>query len=448
MPASPWLEWGDGLDSSLLAEAAICMAVLSGAPAGMEVRTAVVSAAPFRAATLDAAKLIAHARTIRGGRRFTYAEAAVEDDLGRELTRVTGAVVLRPREPPPPAAPLSLAPFEEPAYPTPDPYRRPLPPGVGPVQEGAWEKMDGLELARSLIAGNPVVPISRLFGMRISEADPGRSIRVSVPASEWFTHLDRIVSPGVIARAAFQAATTTAATVVRAGSRLGNVSFTMTFVRPVPADGRELVADGRITEHHGDSIVAVANVIDADGAVVATAYQTAVRLPLRPRSAAPVEPVIATVFFTDLTASTAEARRLGDERWSQLLREHHDEVRRQLHAFAGREIKTTGDGFLATFESPARAARCAVAVRNATQRLGLEVKVGLHTGECQFAEGDITGIAVHIAARVLEQALPGEILASGTVRDLLLGSGLSFSDRGRHELKGLDGDWPLFALED
>jgi class 3 adenylate cyclase len=446
VPASPWLEWGDGLDAGLLAEAAICMAVLSGAPAGMEARTAVMSAAPFRAATLDAAKLIAHARTIRGARRFTYAEAAVED-LGREITRVTGAVVLRPREPPPPAAPLSLAPFEEPAYPTPDPYRRPLPPGVGPVP-GAWEKMDGLALARSLIAGNPVVPISRLFGMRFSEADSGRTMRVAVPASEWFTYLDRIVSPGVLARVAFQALGSAAATVVRAGSRLGVVNLTITFVRPVPADGRELVADGRITEHHDDSIVAMANVTDADGAVVATAYQTAVRLPLRPRSAALAEPVIATVFFTDLSGSTAQARRMGDEGWSQLLREHHDEVRRQLLAFAGREIKTTGDGFLATFESPARAARCAVAVRNATQRLDLEVKVGLHTGECQFADGDVTGIAVHIAARVLEQAEPGEILASGTVRDLLLGSGLSFSDRGRHELKGLDGDWPLFALED
>jgi class 3 adenylate cyclase len=226
------------------------------------------------------------------------------------------------------------------------------------------------------------------------------------------------------------------------------VNLTVTFVRPVPADGRELVADGRITEHHDDSIVAMATVTDADGAVVATAYQTAVRLPPRPRSAALAEPVIATVFFTDLTGSTAQARRLGDERWSQLLRDHHDEVRRQLLAFAGREIKTTGDGFLATFESPARAARCAVAVRNATQRLDLDVKVGLHTGECQFADGDVTGIAVHIAARVLEQAEPGEILASGTVRDLLLGSGLSFSDRGRYELKGLDGDWPLFALEE
>lgn len=448
VPASPWLEWGDGLDAGLLAEAAICMAVLSGAPAGMEVRTAVLSAAPFRSATLDAAKLIAHARTIRGARRFTYAEAAVEDDLGREITRVTGAVVLRPREPPPPAAPLSLAPFEEPAYPTPDPYRRPLPPGVGPFPEEAWEEMGGVGLARAMIAGNPVVPVSRLFGMRFSEADSGRTIRVAVPASEWFTYLDRIVSPGVLARMAFQAVGAAATTVVRAGSRLGVVNVTITFVRPVPADGRELVADGRVTEHHDDSIVAMATITDADGAVVATAYQTAVRLPLRPRSAALAEPVIATVFFTDLTGSTAQARQLGDERWSQLLRDHHDEVRRQLQAFAGREIKTTGDGFLATFESPARAARCAAAVRNATRRLGLDVKVGLHTGECQFADGDVTGIAVHIAARVLEHAEPGEILASGTVRDLLLGSGLSFSDRGRHELKGLDGDWPLFALEE
>jgi len=445
-PASAWLEWGDGLDVAVLAEAAISTAVLSGAPAGTEVRTAVLSFTPFRAATLDAAKLIAHARTIRGGHRFTYAEAAVEDDLGREVARVTGAVALRPKEPPPPAAPMSLPPFDEPVYPSLDPYRRPLPPGIGREPE-YWGEQDGRALLRRLVAENPL-PIMRLFGMEFSGPDPGGTLRITQPASEWFTLLDRVVAPGVLGRLAVQSLTGAAAIPLPARSRLGVVSATVTFVRPVPPDGRELVADARVSEHYDDSIVTVTTVTDADGVVVATGYETAVRLAPRPRSAAPAEPVIATVFFTDLTGSTAEARRLGDDRWSQLLREHHDEVRRHLQAFAGREIKTTGDGFLATFESPARAARCAVAVRNATQHLGLEVKVGLHTGECQFAEGDITGIAVHIAARVLEQAAPGEILASGTVRDLLLGSGLSFSDRGRHELKGLDGDWPLFALED
>jgi class 3 adenylate cyclase len=182
--------------------------------------------------------------------------------------------------------------------------------------------------------------------------------------------------------------------------------------------------------------------------VVAPAYQTAVLLPVPHRPPTASETVVATVLFTDLVGSTARAQALGDEQWRLLLRDHDDEVRRQLAAFAGREIKTTGDGFLATFDSPARAARCAAAIRAANQRLGLDVKAGVHTGECTFADGDVTGIAVHLAARVLERAAPGEVLVSGTVRDLLLGSELRFSDRGRHELKGIDGDWPLFALED
>jgi class 3 adenylate cyclase len=448
VPASAWLDWGDGLDVAILAEAAISTAVRSGAPGGMDVRTAAMSVTPFRAATLDANKLIAHARTIRDAHRFTYAEAAVEDDLGREVARVTGAVVLRPREPPPPPAPVSLTPFEEPAYPTPDPYLRRLPPDVGPVMPDQWARHDGLALVRSLIAGEPAIPIHRLLDLRMSEANSGRTIGAAVQASEWFTDLDRIVAPGVVARVALQALTGAATTALPIRSRLGVVNVTITFVRPVPSDGRELVAEGHLIQCYDDSIVAMATVTDADGAVVATAHETAVRLPPRPRAAALAEPVIATVLFTDLAGSTAQARRLGDEEWRRLLAEHHDEIRRQLQAFAGREIKTTGDGFLATFDSPARAVRCAAAVRNAMKRLGLDVKVGVHTGECQFAEGDVTGIAVHIAARVLEQAAPSEILASGTVRDLLLGSGLSFSDRGRHELKGLDGDWQLFALED
>ena len=446
VPASAWLEWGDGLEVAVLAEAAISTAVLSGAPAGMEVRTAVISFTPFRAATLDAAKIIAHARTIRGGHRFTYAEAAVEDDLGREVARVTGAVALRPKEPPPPPAPMSLAPFEEPSYPTPDPYRRPLPPGVGQVPE-YWAGQDGRALVRFLIDENPI-PIMHLFGMEVSQPDPGGPLRVTQPASEWFTHLDRVVAPGVVSRLTVQSLTAAAAIPLPARSRLGVVNATVTFVRPVPADGRQLVADARVSEHHDDSIVAVATVTDADGVVVATGYETAVRLSPRPRSSARPEPVIATVFFTDLAGSTDLARRLGDDEWGRLLREHHYEVRRQLLAFAGREIKTTGDGFLATFDSPTRAARCAAAVRDATKRLGLDVKVGLHTGECQFAEGDITGIAVHIAARVLGAAGPGEVLVSGTVRDLLLGSDLRFEDRGRHKLKGIEGEWQLFSVKD
>jgi class 3 adenylate cyclase len=423
------------------------MAVLAGAPAGSDVRTTAMSITPFRPATLDAAKLIAHARVIRSAPTFTYAEAAVEDDLGREVARATAAVAIRPRDPPPPAARPLGPPFEEPAYPTPDPYLRPLPPGVGPIPRAQWERQDGLTLVRSLRAGEPVLPIVGLFGFRPIEADRGRAT-VGLVASEWFCHRGRDVTPGVLASVARQVLTGASLTLTPAGSRLGVVNLSVTFLRPVVPDGRELVADAQVTDHHGDAIVASATVTDADEGRVATAYQTSVRLPLRPRPPARTEPVLATVLFTDLVGSTARASQLGDEQWRQLLREHEDGVRRQLQAFAGREIKTTGDGFLATFDSPARAARCARAIRDATRRLGIEVRAGIHTGECEFAGGDVTGIAVHLASRVLDAAAPGEVLVSSTVRDLLLGSGLRFEDRGRHELKGIEGEWQLFALEE
>jgi class 3 adenylate cyclase len=121
-------------------------------------------------------------------------------------------------------------------------------------------------------------------------------------------------------------------------------------------------------------------------------------------------------------------------------------VRRHLDLFEGRELKTTGDGFLAVFDDPARAVECARRLREAVAGIGLELKAGLHTGRCEVSDGDIAGIAVHVAARVLQAAGPGEVLVSGTIRDVLLGSEFLFDDRGRHRLKGIDGEWPLFAV--
>jgi class 3 adenylate cyclase/pimeloyl-ACP methyl ester carboxylesterase len=157
--------------------------------------------------------------------------------------------------------------------------------------------------------------------------------------------------------------------------------------------------------------------------------------------------VLATVLFTDLVDSTSRAAALGDRRWHRLLEEHQQVVRRQLARFRGREVKTTGDGFLATFDGPARAIRAADAVRAELRELGLEVRVGLHTGECELPGEDIGGIAVHIAARVLARAGAGEIWCSRTVKDLVAGSGFAFTDRGTHRLKGVPDRWQLFAVE-
>jgi class 3 adenylate cyclase len=138
---------------------------------------------------------------------------------------------------------------------------------------------------------------------------------------------------------------------------------------------------------------------------------------------------------------------MGDKRWHELLENHHALVRREIARFGGREIKTTGDGFLVTFDGPARAVRCATSLVAGVRGLGIEIRAGIHTGECEIIGDDVGGIAVHVAARVLSQAQPSEVLVSGTLRDLVAGSGLRFNSRGRQQLKGVPGDWELLAVE-
>ena len=155
--------------------------------------------------------------------------------------------------------------------------------------------------------------------------------------------------------------------------------------------------------------------------------------------------VLSTVLFTDLVRSTERLRDLGDREWAELLGRQQAAVRRQLELFRGREIDTAGDGFFATFDGPARAIRCALAIRDASRALGLELRAGLHTGECEFSGNKVTGIAVHTGARVASLAGRNEVLVSATVRDLVSGSRIEFEDRGEHDLKGI-GPRRLFAV--
>jgi class 3 adenylate cyclase len=156
--------------------------------------------------------------------------------------------------------------------------------------------------------------------------------------------------------------------------------------------------------------------------------------------------VLATVLFTDIVDSTRRAAEMGDRNWHALLDAHDAVLRAQLARFRGREVNTSGDGFLAMFDGPQRAIRCAVAIRDAVQALGIQVRAGLHTGECEVRGDDIGGIGVHIGARVSALAGPNDVLVSSTLRDLVIGSGLEFEDRGVHELKGVPGEWHLFAV--
>jgi class 3 adenylate cyclase len=156
--------------------------------------------------------------------------------------------------------------------------------------------------------------------------------------------------------------------------------------------------------------------------------------------------ILATCLFTDIVGSTEAAHSLGDEPWRNLLQSHNDVVRNQLVRHKGREIKTTGDGFLATFDGPARAVRCACAIRDEVRHLGIEIRAGLHTGECEIIDDDISGIAVHIAARVMSKAMPGEVLSSSTVKDLVAGSGIQFEKKGLFALKGIPGEWEIYSV--
>jgi class 3 adenylate cyclase len=166
------------------------------------------------------------------------------------------------------------------------------------------------------------------------------------------------------------------------------------------------------------------------------------------RAAHESDSLLATVLFTDIVGSTERAAQIGDSAWRAVLQKHDELVRAQLIAHEGQEIKHLGDGFLAIFDRPARAVRCATRIAAEASEIGIGIRAGLHTGECERRGGDVAGLAVHIGARVGALAGPGEVLVSGTVRDLVLGSGIKFAERGLHTLKGVPGQWQLFSVAD
>jgi class 3 adenylate cyclase len=164
------------------------------------------------------------------------------------------------------------------------------------------------------------------------------------------------------------------------------------------------------------------------------------------RESAELERVLATVLFTDIVGSTPKAAELGDVGWRELVEQHHATVRTLLERFRGQEVDTAGDGFFATFDGPARAIRCAQAIVENVRALGIDIRAGLHTGECELIDGKVGGLTINIGARVAQAAQPSEVLVSQTVKDLVVGSALSFEERGDHELKGVPGTWRLFAV--
>ncbi len=446
LPLSPWLQLGDGtVDFRIAAELAAHSAVMTTAPGGYEATTATLAVHHLRPCTLASESINARARVLNTSRTFTVVEVLVEDAIGRALAHASGSAVVRPMQPPPASPPSQLQPVPARTYATPDPHLRPLPSDAIPPlslvdEQGGW----GAILAQVLAGKLAPPPLGELLGMRLIDMAEGAATWI-LRTSEWHRADRPHVQPGVILSLAHYGLTTAAGSLCTPGLQVGVIEQTVSFLGKV-MPGCELVARGQVV-HRGDFVVAKVQVTDEDGKEVALGHQTGL-LAERGAASRSQEPerVLATVMFTDLVGSTQRAEQLGDDRWRQLLQEHNDIVRRQLQIFKGREVKTFGDGFLMTFDSPARAIQCARAIRDGVKQLGFELRTGIHTGECEVIGADIAGIAVHIASRVLTVAGPGEILVSSTVRELVTGSGLRFTDHGRHALKGIEGEWQLFAV--
>ncbi len=276
-----------------------------------------------------------------------------------------------------------------------------------------------------------------------------RSCRCSRPSQvgnrefvEWWARLQRSsVSPGM-ARKLMDMTAQTNLRAVLPTIRVPTLVLHVTGDRVVPVQaGREvasLIPGARFLEHDGEDAYGW---IDPPWMLEIEEFLTG-----RRSTPAHIDRVLATVLFTDIVDSTQRLSQIGDRRWRRQLEDHDEIVRAGLVRWRGTKIKTSGDGFLATFDGPARAVSCAAEIVAGVAGLGLTVRAGLHTGECELREDDVRGIAVHIASRVMHAAAPGEVLASSTVKDLVVGSGLRFVDRGNHSLRGVEDEWHLYAL--
>ena len=448
LPELAWLQRGDGtVDTRFVSCLAAETLGLLAAPGATKARVASLSVQDLRRCTLSSKTLAVRARLLNTTKRSPVAEMVVEDGLGRAVAVATGTALLEPIDPPPPPArPLSPAP--EPAYPTPDPYRRPVRPDAVLSLERTDQMGGWLAAMGAVVEGTvPHPPICDLFGIRITSVSEG-FVSGAMLASEWLVgYYPNEVCPIFLAPFASLALTSAASTLASTGYGVEVLEESLSFLRLAPTDGRDLVARASVI-HQGRLLISTVEVTDGDGNQVAVGSQTSEVVARRPRRETERrERILATVLFTDIVGSTGKADELGDTRWRQLLEQHHRIVRAQLQTFKGREIKTTGDGFLATFDGPTRAVQCARAIRDALRPLGLVIRAGLHMGECEEIGADVAGVAVHVASRVQSAAAPGEILVSSTVRELITGSGLRLVDRGVHELKGLPGTWALFAIE-
>jgi class 3 adenylate cyclase len=444
VPTSPWLVWANGDCDVVIAPAATLEAACFGAASpGFDVRLVTFSHQRCRPVLANSGPLIIRARATHVGRHQIHADVSVVDTLARPVLFGSGSALKVELDPPPPA--VGDRPIDVPAYRTPDPHARPAPryPGFTPE---VFVRRAGLDVMRNVLeeGGSAITNLlgARFTGIAFGEMD------LAIEPSPWCTVQGPEVCGGVVATLLSGAAAGAAVTLSQTGSIVGIVSSTATLLRGVRLDAGTVTVAARAVAHDSDRLfTARSEATLADGTLVGLGGLTGRFLDARPRSSGPVtQRVLTTVVFTDIVRSTSHASRLGDARWQELLADHDAMARRHLRAFGGSEIATTGDGFLATFDSPARALEWARTMRDGVDALGLAIRAGVHTGECEMDGDDVSGIAVNVAARVMATAGDGEVWASSIVQQLTSGAGLTFKERGTHELRGLDGTWSLVEL--
>jgi class 3 adenylate cyclase len=453
MPAAEAFMTGGGqIDLSALMMSALRSASYTALPPGVDAVPRVFTSYMLRPAWPGPGNMLARARVVHSGNLFVHTEVQVEDPDGRHCAHGILQSTIRQVEPAPPPPPETMQPVEEPVYETPDPYLRRF--EAMPLRD-LFERGDGQAMARVLCEGR--IPIGNLLGLDFEEVTPGRSV-VSMPASEWFCVAESDVSPNALAAFATLAGWASMVPLLSPGRSLASGDGTVHFLRPARSDGRRLRAESRVTDEpppvaSSTSQLSIVNttIHDADGQLVALRRGSMGLLDntLRTHRARKTSRrLLATLLFVDIVDSTAHAERLGDAGWQRLLEEHRLAVRREISRYNGTEVDTTGDGFFVRFDSPVRAIDAACAARHATASLGIEVRTGIHTGECELQGNRLAGMAVHIAARIQAAAQAGEILVSSTVRDLSVGSTVRLADRGEQRLKGVPDPWRLYAVVD
>ena len=446
MPASECTEGIHGTSVlSMLIDDALTGVATTTLRRGQYVEAETIHIDSFRPAHIQTGNFIARARVTNMNPFFLFTECQIEDPQGREVASARCHAEIIEMERPPPAPPTGLSQVESPTYATPDPYLRSYPSEFRSLED---IESDGfLGILRKYKKGELTWPFATLVGYRLHDVEKG-SLSLSMPASEWFCLFSRTISSGSISSLLY-CASFAALTLQEPSKNYVALTRTDKYYRTVPADGRMLRLEATAELGEREMITSRARLYDEDGNLVAVEDGTGMIVDAgkRRKSDGPAaKRVLCTLLFTDIVGSTELAERLGDTKWRAILDEHHAKVRTEIAQYQGTEIDTAGDGFFVRFDSPALAIESARAIVDSVKALGIDLRAGIHTGECEVLGRNLSGMAVHIAARIQGQAGPGEILVSGTVKDLVVGSDMTFTPRGEHDLKGIPGTWSLHAV--